>query len=184
VIRWVVLVVAGSAVCTFGDHLHATHGVLRYARITYGAQDWWVPLLFAAASIVTVLAARPFIAWGRKAGEVKAPDARQITADAVGFFFAYAYTSFAPWDRPNVTLAVLCVAFVVRVLAERVPSWLVTYCLLLGVGGVVTECLVSATGGFHYLHPDVLATPRWLAGIYLHAGLLAGRLAIGMLPAR
>jgi hypothetical protein len=182
VLRWAVLVSAGAAACTFGDHLHATHGVLRYAHIAYGSQDWWVPLLFAAASIATVLAARPFIAWGRKAGTVTTPDARLVAADAFGFFFAYAYTSFAPSDRPNVTLAVLCTAFVVRVLGERVPPWLAIYCVLLGAAGVVTECLLSSTGRFHYLHPDLLKTPRWLAGIYLHAGLLAGRISIVMTP--
>jgi hypothetical protein len=182
--RWLILAVAGAVLCTLGDYLHASHGVLTYPQIAFGVQDWWVPPLFAAASLVCVLLARPFIEWGRRAGAVRTPDARQIVADGIGFFAAYAYTSFAAHDRPSVTLTVLSVAFLVRVLAERRPTWLVVYCLLLGVGGVVTECLVSSTGRFHYLHPDLLKTPRWLAGIYLHAGLLAGELGIVFGPAR
>lgn len=181
--RWLVLAVVGSAICTFGDHLHATHGVLTYRKIDYGAQAWWVPLLFATAAIVCVLLARPFIAFARARAPLVAPEVARIVADAVGFVGGYVYTSFAPHERPNVTFLVLAVAFVVRVIGERRPAWQITYCLLLGVGGVVTEATISATGGFWYLHPDVLGTARWLSGIYFHAGLLASDLAIVMLPA-
>jgi hypothetical protein len=183
-VRWLVLAIVGSAICTYGDHLHATHGVLAYRKIDYGAQAWWVPLLFATASLVTVLAARPFIAWARARASLPAPELGRIVADGVGFFGAYAYTSFAPHERPNVTFVVLAVAFLVRVIGERRPPWQVAYCLLLGAGGVITEASISSTGGFWYHHPDILGTARWLSGIYFHAGLLASDLAILMLPAR
>lgn len=180
--RWLALAVVGATVCTVGDHLHATHGVLVYREVFAWDQAWWVPLLFAAASLVCVLAAAPFVAWGRGAGTARPPDARRVAADSLGFCAAYAYTSFAPHDRPNVTLLVLAIAFLVRVIGEARPAWIVAYAILLGGGGVLTEFTVSSTGGFHYLHPDVLATPRWLAGIYLHAGLLTGGLATLLLP--
>jgi hypothetical protein len=183
-LRWVVLVVVGSAICTYGDHLHATHGVLAYRKIDYGAQAWWVPFLFAAASLVTVLLARPFVALARARGPLPMPDIARIAADGIGFFAAYAYTSFAPHERPSVTLAVLVIAFLVRVVGDRRPLWQGVYCILLGLGGVITEATISATGVFWYLHPDFLGTTRWLAGIYLHAGLLASDLATGLFSPR
>lgn len=182
--RWAVLAIAGAVLCTVGDHLHATQGVLVYRHVVAWDQDGWVPLLFAAASIVTVLGARPFVAWGRRVEQAAPPDARLIAADGLGFFLAYTYTAFAPHDRPDVTLAVLGGAFLVRVLGERRPAWLVVYCLVLGVGGVLTEAAIAATGAFRYLHPDLLGTPRWLAGIYWHAGLLSGGLASSLFAAR
>ncbi len=170
--KWVALAVLGGLICTVGDHLHAVSGVLTYPHPFLFDQAWWVFPLFAAASLVCVLGARPFVGEGERR-----PDARQIAADGLGFFAAYAYTSFAPADRPNVTLAVLAIAFLVRVLGERRDARLVAYCLALSVAGSLFEAALSSTGQFAYLHPD-LVVPRWLPGIYLHAGLIAGELSI------
>jgi hypothetical protein len=177
--RWLALVVAGSLLCTFGDHLHATHGVLFYPHVALWSQAWWVPLLFAVASIAAVAAAWPWIP-----RQATTPGMGRIVVDGAGFLAAYAYTSFAPAERPNVTLAVLVVAFAVRVLGERRPAWLVLHCLLLSIGGVITEWAISSTGAFFYRHPDFLMTPRWLGGIYLHAGLVSGAIAVRLLPIR
>jgi len=174
--RWVVLALVGGLICTFGDHLHATHRVLAYPHIAFWDQAFWVGPLFAAASLACVLGARPFLGWARRRGEVRRPDVRQLAADGIGFFAAYAYTSFSPADQPNVTLAVLLIAFAVRVLAERRATWLVGYCLLLAVAGSLFEAGLSSTGAFYYHHPDFVV-PRWLPGIYLHAGLIAGELS-------
>jgi hypothetical protein len=46
----------------------------------------------------------------------------------------------------------------------------------MAVAGTLFEASWSALGFFHYLHPDVIGVTRWLPGIYLHAGLLAGPL--------
>jgi hypothetical protein len=170
--RWLVIAIVGAILCTVGDHFHATEGVLVYRHVFAWSQAYWVPPLFAAASIVCVANARLFLP-----RDADVPSLRLIAGDALGFMGGYLYTSFAAPEHPNLTLLVLVVAFVVRVLGERRPLSVVAYCSGLFVGGVLTECLVSSTGGFHYLHPDVLMTPRWLGGIYLHVGLLCYDLA-------
>jgi hypothetical protein len=170
--RWLVLAIVGALLCTVGDHFHATQGVLVYRQIFAWSQAYWIPPLFALASIVCVASARMFLS-----RDAAVPSPRLIVGDALGFSGGYLYTSFAAPEHPNVTLLVLVVAFIVRVLGERRPAATVVYCVLLGIGGVVGECLISSTGGFHYVHPDVLMTPRWLGGIYLHVGLLTSDLA-------
>jgi hypothetical protein len=186
-LRWVVLALVGSAICTVGDHLHATHGVLVYPRPDFWEQAWWVPLLFAAASIVTVAGAGPLRQLlGGRHREAPAPTARQLAGDGIAFVAAYVYTSFAPADRPNVTLAVLVAFWAARVV-RGAPAWLIVYSLILGVAGSAFEGTWSALGFFHYVHPDVAGVPRWLPGIYLHVGVAAGSLEIlmrGALPRR
>lgn len=172
--RWVVLALVGAAVCTVCDHLHATHGVLFYPHVAFWSQAWWVPLLFAGASLAAVAGATPVRrAFGAR-GEA-APTARQIAGDGLAFVTAYAYTSFAPHDRPNVTLALLVAWWLARVLRDR-PAWLVAYSLLTAVAGTLFEAGWSALGFFAYHHPDFIGVPRWLPGIYLHVALLAGPL--------
>jgi hypothetical protein len=172
--RWVALAIIGSIVCTIGDHLHATHDVLAYPHVAFWSQAWWVPLLFAGASLAAVLGATPIRrALGSK--DDPAPTARQIAGDGLAFFLAYAITSFIPSSLPNVTLLLLVVWWLARVVRDR-PLWLVVFSLLTAVAGTLFEAAWSHLGFFYYQHPDMIGVTRWLPGIYLHAALLAGPL--------
>lgn len=172
--RWLLLALSGAAVCTVCDHLHATHGVLYYARPIVWDQAWWVPLLFAGASLAAVAGATPVRRMLGVAAE-PAPTARQIAGDALTFVTVYAFTSFAPADRPNVTLALLAAWWLARVVRGR-STWLVVFSLLTAAAGTGFEAGWSALGLFYYRHPDVIGVPRWLPGIYLHVALVAGPL--------
>jgi hypothetical protein len=172
--RWLILALCGAAICTVCDHLHATHGVLYYVHPVVWAQAWWVPLLFAGASLAAVAGATPI----RRlfgAGTAPAPTVREIAGDGIAFIVAYAYTSFAPADAPNVTLALLAAWWLARVVRGR-ATWLVAFSLVMAVAGSGFEALWSALGFFYYRHPDVAGVPRWLPGIYLHVALVAGPL--------
>jgi len=172
--RWLVLALCGAAICTVCDHLHATHGVLYYTHPVFWDQAWWVPLLFAGASLATVAGATPI----RRlfgAGATAPPTTREVAGDGIAFITAYAYTSFAAHDRPNVTLALLAAWWLARVVRGR-ATWLIAYSLVLAVAGAAFEAGWSALGLFYYRHPDVIGVPRWLPGIYLHVALVAGPL--------
>jgi hypothetical protein len=172
--RWLVLALGGAAICTVCDHLHATHGVLYYVKPVLWDQAWWVPLLFAGASLAAVAGATPMRRiFGARAEA--APSVRQVAGDGLAFITAYAYTSFAPPDRPNVTLALLGAWWLARVVRGRAP-WLIAYSLVMAVAGSAFEAGWSALGFFYYRHPDLAGVPRWLPGIYLHAALAAGPL--------
>jgi hypothetical protein len=156
------------------DHLHATHGVLWYAHPVVWDQAWWVPLLFAGASLAAVGGATP-VRRLLGARNPPPPTAREVAGDGLAFITAYAYTSFAPADRPNVTLALLAAWWLARVVRGR-AGWLVVYSLLTAAAGTLFEAGWSALGFFAYHHPDFLGVPRWLPGIYLHVALVAGPL--------
>src|SRR5262245_2066709 len=112
--RWVVLALGGAAVCTVCDHLHATHGVLWYPHPVFWDQAWWVPFLFAGASIAAVAGATP-IRRVLGAPAEALPTARQVVGNGLAFVTAYVYTSYAPQDQPNVTAALLVAWWVARV---------------------------------------------------------------------
>lgn len=172
--RWLILALSGAAICTVCDHLHATHGVLYYAHPVVWNQAWWVPLLFAGAALAAVSGATPIRRlFGARA--TAAPTAREIAGDGIAFIVAYAYTSFAPADHPNVTLALLACWWLARVVRGRAP-WLIAYSLVMAVAGSAFEATWSALGFFWYHHPDIAGVPRWLPGIYLHVALVAGPL--------
>ena len=175
ILRWLALGLFGAVVCVAGDHLHATHDVLVYTPSSSWGQAWWVWPEFFVGTLAAVSTG------GRLArGAATRTSKRRLLADLIFFCGAYAYTSFAAWDRPNVTTFVLVGAFVVRVLGEGRPRWLVWHALQLAVVGPMCEAALSWAGTFHYVHPDVLGVPRWLPGIYLAAGLASGEMALAL----
>lgn len=172
-LRWVLVALAGAILCTVCDHLHATHGVLWYPKVSYWDQAWWVPLLFAAASVGGVAS----VGMIRKAlggRELDLPTPLEIAGDAIGFVTAYVYTSFGH-HQPNVVAGVLVGFWLVRVL-NRTPAWLIVFSILVGIGGTLFEAGWSALGFFYYRDPDFIGVARWLPGIYLHVAFLMASL--------
>ena len=169
--RWAALAGFGAFLCTVLDHLHATHDVLSYAHPVAWNQAWWVPLLFAGATLVIVASASPMRALLGGLTEAP-PTARQIAGDAIGFITAYSFTAFGH-TQPVVVLVVLTAFWTARTLHCRAP-WMVLYSIGVATGGTLFEAALSSTGTFHYHHPDLLGVPCWLPAIYLHAALFAG----------
>jgi hypothetical protein len=177
VVSWAVVAAVGAVVCTVCDHLHVITGVLWYPRPVFWQQAWWVPLLFAAASVAIVAAARPLRA--ALGGRAEAVSARRVAGDGIAFVAAYAFTAYGH-TLPDVVLAVLLAAWLARVVGGA-PAWMVIYSLLVAAGGTLFEAGWSKLGFFYYSSPDFIGVPRWLPGIYLHVAFLTagmGRLLI------
>jgi len=171
---WLLIALLGGVVCTLCDHLHVACGVLAYPKVAFWGEAWWVPLLFAVASIVMVSGARP-VRRALGGRPTPAPTVLELVGDGVAVVAAYAFTAFGA-SLPNVVLWVNLAYFVARVL-RGVPAWLLVYCILMAIGGVAFEAFWSWLGFFHYIEPDFLGTPRWLFTIYLHGGFLTAGLA-------
>ena len=172
---WTAVAAMGAAVCTLGDYFHAASGVLSYPNPVLGLQAWWVPPLFALATVACVLSAALF---GGPRGwrAEKAPSLGRVAVDVVAFFVAYASTS-AFHDLPNTLLLVLGAWWIARAVSGLRP-WLIAHCLLLAVSGALCEAALSAAGLFSYGAPDLVGVPRWLPALYLHAGIASARLWI------
>ncbi|MSP59871.1 MAG: hypothetical protein EXR72_05940 [Myxococcales bacterium] len=173
--RWLGVALLGSLICTVCDHLHVVLDVLSYARPICWGQAWWVPLLFAFATLAVVAGAAPMRALFAS-GFDRPPSLGELGGDAIGFVIAYAYTAFGH-RQPLVVAAVLGGFWLARVLHAR-PAWMMPYGLAVAAGGTLFEAALSSTGAFRYHHPDFLGVPVWLAGIYLHCALFAGSLHV------
>src|SRR6185503_2411797 len=172
-IGWLLVAVAGAAICTACDHLHVVTGVLSYPHPVFFSQAWWVPFLFGAASVAAVAGARTV---RRMVGgaPLPRPTAGQVAGDGLAFVTAYAFTAYGH-TLPNVVGLVLVGFWLARVLRGVTP-WLVVYSIVIGLAGPLFEAFWSSLGFFHYSAPDLLGVPRWLPGIYLHVAFLAAGL--------
>lgn len=147
--------------------------MLWYPKPDFWSQSWWVPLLFAGASIAVVAGAgltRKLL----RGAPVGKPTAGRLLGDLVAFVTAYVYTSYGH-EKPDVVGGVLVGFWLARVLGSR-PRWLIVYSILVGIGGTAFESFWSKLGFFYYHHPDFAGVPRWLPGIYLHVAFLGASL--------
>jgi hypothetical protein len=168
--RWLLLAFVGAGVNTVCDHLHVTHGVLWYPHPAFWSQAWWVPLLFAGATVAAIAGVEPVRALlgGRP---LAPPTGRALAGEVLAYVSAYSFTAFGQ-AQPDVVLGFLVAAWVARVVAGA-PAWVIVFSLLTAVVGPLFEAAWSRLGFFNYYHPDALGVARWLPGLYLHAGLVA-----------
>jgi len=165
---WATIAVMGAIICTICDHLHVINGVLSYPHVVFWGEAWWVPLLFATASVVIVANAR--VVRRVLGGAVLPwPTVGRVLGGGLAFVTAYAFTAYGH-AQPDVVLWVLVGFWAARALT--VPGWVVIYSIVVAVGGSAFEGTWSMLGFFHYHHPDVYGVPRWLPGIYLHVAFL------------
>jgi hypothetical protein len=169
---WLAIALAGAVVCTVCDHLHVINDVLSYPNIAFWGEAWWVPLLFATASLV-IVANAGVIRRALGGAPLDPPSLAQVMADGIVFVTAYAFTAYGH-TLPNVVLGVLLGFWLARALTA--PIWLIVYSVLVAIGGTAFEGTWSKLGFFQYLHPDFYGVPRWLPGIYLHVAFLTAGL--------
>jgi hypothetical protein len=171
-LAWVAIALAGAVICTICDHLHVITGVLSYPHVAFWGEAWWVPLLFATASVVIVLNAR-VVRKTMKGPLLAPPSGTRVIADGIAFVTAYAFTAYGN-SQPNLVLYVLAGFWLARALTA--PPWLIVYSILVAIGGSAFEGTWAMLGFFHYHHPDFYNVPRWLPGIYLHVAFLTADL--------
>jgi hypothetical protein len=171
--RWIAFAMGGAVLCTIGDHLHATHGVLGYPQVFAWNQAWWVPLLVFCSTLAALAGAR-FMRTAFKAPPLAPNDARLFAGDALAFAAAYALTSFTH-AAPNETMLLLFAFWGARLLLVPTPAWVVAFSIASAITGPLVEATISSCGLFSYTHPDFAGVARWLPGIYLYVAPVCAR---------
>lgn len=169
---WLLAIAFGSVLCTLLDQLHVRFGVLAYRAPALAGQAFWVPPLFAAATLVSLVG---YVVWARQLGHRRdlseGPRDQWATREAAValVWMAACYGLSGPLQGwPRALLAAYLVGYALRCWALRAPGLLANG-VQLALGGTMFESMLSSTGAFHYRHPDLWGVPMWLPGIYLHA---------------
>jgi hypothetical protein len=156
---------AGGVFGTLCDEIHVQSGVLAYASPLLLGEAWWVPPEFGLAAMAIYLAGAPV------ASRLRAASTRRMAADLAWFLGAYALTAIGK-EHTAAVGAALVAAFALRMAhARSLP--LAIFSLGLAAVGSTYEVLLTATGVYRYLSPDVAGVCFWLPGLYLHTGPLA-----------
>ena len=168
---WLRLFVVGAIGGAAYDQIHVQAGVLAYPRADVLGQSWWVAPNFGLAAVMIAVTGAWVARWAQRLRVQPVTDSELFSGFA-WFTLAYLASALLPF-APPVTFGLFLATWLARVLPrpDRLPQ------LVEGVGlalcGTSFEAALSATGAFHYLHPDLGLVPAWLPGLYLHGAPLA-----------
>ncbi|HXC49749.1 MAG TPA: hypothetical protein VN634_02585 [Candidatus Limnocylindrales bacterium] len=169
-----VVVLIGATVATLCDANHVRTGTISYRDPWLFGQAWWVFPEFILTFLAMVagyilLASRVSRAMPTQRSQ-SAGSVRPFVESLVLFACLYLISGFA--SREPVFLCwIFYATFLARWIVSYERAWLLLLALLMGIGGMVGEGLVGATGLAAYRHTDVFHAPLWLAGLYMHGAL-------------
>lgn len=161
----------GALLATLCDRVHVYTQTLSYPEPFLFGQAWWVfPgfmmtfLLMQYTCLFLVNRLPPGIP-ARKS--VSKGNVREFTETVMIFALVYLLSGFGN-NEPFILSIIFYGTFVVRWLFSYDRLWLFILAVLMAVGGMIAEGLLSAAGMVTYHYVDVFYVPFWLGGLYLH----------------
>ena len=183
---WLQLFLIGGVAGALYDQIHVQGHVLAYPRHDFLQQSWWVAPNFGLASVMIALTGGWLARWASRM-HMGAPDKsnqthnRELLGHFAWFTLAYLASAFLPLQQPML-LALFVATWLGRVLPRRDRMPQLVQGLSLAVAGTTFETVLSSTGAFTYLRPDLVYVPSWLPGLYLHGAPLALALLVRVQP--
>lgn len=165
------LTLIAALLATLCDANHAFTGTLSYPAPWIAGQALWVFPGFFVAFFTMGLSY--FLLPGRLPPGVatvqstSAGSASAFVEAMAAFAFVYLMSGFGH-RQPALLAAIFYGSFVIRWYFSYERAWLLVIALLLAVGGVLGEGLLSALGLVAYARPEVFHVPWWLGGLYMH----------------
>lgn len=168
------LALLGAIAATLCDANHVYTGTLSYPAPFLAGQAWWVFLGFFLVFLVmgttgAWLAARCRSVL-RVAESESAGSLRAMVESLVLFVMVYLASGFGN-ESPRLLALIFYGTFLLRLVATYERGWAMLLALLLGVGGMLAEGLLSLAGQVAYRHVDVFGVPFWLGALYMHGAL-------------
>ena len=168
------LALLGAMIATLCDANHVYTQTLSYPNPFFAGQAWWVfPgffLVFAFMCITYVTLVRVVQGVMPVATSQAAGNAPAMVEALVTFALVYLLSGFGN-ESPGLLSLIFFGTFFLRLAVTYERGWALLLAILLGIGGMVGEGLISLFGQVSYRHVDVFGVPYWLGGLYMHGAL-------------
>lgn len=168
------LALLGAMIATLCDANHVYTQTLSYPNPFFAGQAWWVfPgffLVFAFMGITYVTLVRVVQGVMPVATSQAAGNAPAMVEALVTFALVYLLSGFGN-ESPGLLSLIFFGSFFLRLAVTYERGWALLLAILLGIGGMVGEGLISLFGQVSYRHVDVFGVPYWLGGLYMHGAL-------------
>ena len=167
----VLLSILAACIATICDVFHVYTHTLSYPDPLFLNQAWWVfPGFFIAFASMAInyLQLLPALSkviplqLSQSNGTL-----RNLVESLMLFVMVYLTSAFGNAD-PAMLSYIFYLTFFIRFIFSYERSFLLIIAILLAVGGMFFEGLLSYFGLVAYRHVDIFYVPWWLGGLYMH----------------
>ena len=164
----------GAVVSTFCDANHVFTDTLSYPEPFLFRQGWFVfPGFFVAFTFMainyhftSVLIPKCI----RKEASMSAGNASSFAENLLFFMAIYLMSGFGN-HHPILLSIIFFGGFVARLVFTYERPFILLFAILLGIGGMFVEGLMTKFDLVHYREPEIFGVPYWLGGVYMHGAL-------------
>lgn len=171
---FIYLALVGAFIATLCDACHVYTQTLSYPHPMFAGQAFWVfPgfffafLLMAFTSVWLIKRCRSVmtVAVSQTSGNLQV-----MVESLITFVVVYLLSGFGN-ESPYLLVLIFYGTFFMRLSVTYERNWAFLLALILGIGGMFVEGLLSLFGEVTYRHVDVFGVPYWLGGLYMHGAL-------------
>lgn len=167
--RLLTLALLGAIAATMGDAIHALTGTLSYPEPRIGLQAPWVFPGFLVAFLAMGIAYWQLAPlFGQRSQESRQAGSPRALVETLSAFMAIYFLSGFGNASPTLLVVIFYGLFFLRWLFTYDRAWLLFLAVLMAVGGMFVEGLLSAFDLVRYGHYDIFYVPWWLGGLYMH----------------
>ncbi len=169
-----VIFIVGGIVGATCDGFHSHQNILAYSNEWILKMAWWVPLLFAGATLT--------VAYGHLLFDYlfivpkKKPGWPRVIIGLASFVLVYAASAYLPVEN-DAKILILDMAIIAMWLIFNRNWQGVIEMIITAILGCAMEITLVANGSFHYLHPNIWGIPYWLPFLYGAASIGVGNWA-------
>lgn len=169
--RLLPMALVAALIATLCDANHVHTGTLSYPEVAFFGQPWWTFPGFVVAFLVMGVVYLAMVARlpdTLPTHESTSPGSVPAFAEtAIAFAFVYLASGFGNAE-PVLLSVIFYGSFLLRWLATYERGWLLLLAIIMAIGGMFAEGVLSAVGGVAYRHVDIFHVPWWLGGLYMH----------------
>ena len=175
--KWMSMLIlaAGTAVATTTcDWIHVFTGTLTYTDPFLFGQSWFVFPGFTLAFLLMMvvynkmfsLVPDTFI----KTKSMSHGNLNDTVESFTIFVLIYMMSGFGS-EFPMLLNIIFYGSFLIRLMTTYERPFIITFAIVLAIGGIMGEGLLVVANLVEYSHPEIFHVPIWLGAVYMHGAL-------------
>ncbi len=164
----------GAFVATACDAMHVFTGTLSYPEPFLFGQGWFVfPGFFVAFTVMALSFHSTSVVFPERLTReesMRSGNARLFAENLLFFAAMYLMSGFGN-HYPTLLCIIFYGGFLLRSLFTYERPFILLFAIILGIGGMFVEGLMTEFDLVHYRQPEIFGVPYWLGGLYMHGAL-------------
>tara|TARA_R110000868_G_scaffold140638_4_gene356473 strand:- start:12 stop:587 length:576 start_codon:yes stop_codon:yes gene_type:complete len=173
-IKFLPFALLGAIVATICDANHVFTGALSYPKPFLFGQAWFVfpgfVVAFTFMGLNYLFAPTFFPKTAASTVSTSSGNQSSLIENLLFFMMVYLLSGFGN-QEPILLSVIFYASFLVRWFFSYERMFILLFAIVLGIGGMLVEGVMTQFDLVHYREPEIVGVPYWLGAVYMHGAL-------------